>query len=96
MKTFATALLTAAACLTITATTGFAHPAGHQYNLKVGDRSVFTADNLQCQVLTKAQVVCGALKVTNGIHVYYSPTQLEVVKIAATATKGTVLFNVKR
>jgi hypothetical protein len=96
MKTLSTALLTAAACLAITAATGFARPAGHQYNLKVGDRSVFTSDNLQCQVLTKAQVVCGALKVTNGIHVYYSPTQIEIVKIGASAAKGTVLFNVKR
>jgi hypothetical protein len=96
MKTFATALVTAAVCLAIAATTGFARPSGHQYNLKVGDRSVFTSDNLQCQVLAKAQVVCGALKVTNGIHVYYSPTRIEVVKIGATTQKGTVLFNVKR
>ena len=82
-------------CFTITAATGFASATGHQYNLKVGDRSVFKPGNLQCQVLTKGQAVCGGLNPTSGVAVYYSPTQLAVVKITS-QKKGTILLQVKR
>jgi hypothetical protein len=95
LKAISIAAATAAVCFTITATTGFASATGHQYNLKVGDRSVFKPGNLQCQALSKDQAVCGGLKVTNAVAVYYSPTQLAVVKIAS-QKKGTILLQVKR
>jgi hypothetical protein len=96
MKTLLTIVVTAVVCFGITAAAGLARTsAGHQYNLKVGDRSVFTPGNLQCQVLAKNQAVCGGLKVTNSVVVYYSPTQLAVVKVTS-QKKGTLLYQVKR
>jgi len=96
MKTLLTIVATAAVCFGVTAATGLAHSfSGHQYNLKVGDRSVFKPGNLQCQVLAKTQVVCAALKVTDAVAVYYTPTQLAVVKVTS-QKKGTLLYQSKR
>jgi hypothetical protein len=96
MKTLLTIVVTAAVCFGITAAAGLARTsAGRQYTLEVGDRSVFKPGNLQCQALAKSQVVCGGLKVTNSVAVYYSPTQLAVVRVSS-QQKGTLLYQVKR
>jgi hypothetical protein len=40
-------------------------------------------------------VVCGGLKVTDSIAVYYAPKQLAVVKVVS-RKKGTLLYQTKR
>lgn len=95
-RTILTVVVTAAVCFGISAAAGLARTdAGRQYNLKVGDRSVFKPDDLQCQILSKAQAVCASLKVASSIAVYYTPKQLAVVKVAS-RKKGTLLFQTKR
>ncbi|HZO98612.1 MAG TPA: hypothetical protein VFB42_14720 [Gaiellaceae bacterium] len=94
-KTIAIVLATACVCFGVAAAAGFARSSGRQFNLEVGDRSVFKPANIQCQVLTKTQVVCGGLKVQNAVTVYYSPTQLAVVKVQS-RKKGTLLYATKR
>jgi len=95
VKTFIIVLVTAAACFGIAAATGLARGDGRQYDLKVGDRSVFAPDDVQCQVLAKTQVVCASLKVAKAVAVYYSPTQLAVVQVTSN-NKGKLLYEVKR
>jgi hypothetical protein len=96
LKISLTALVTAAVCFAITAATGFARGGARQYNLKIGDRAVFKSDDFQCQALSKSQVACGGLSIPNSLQVYYSPTQLAVVKFGKSLQKGTLVYQGKR
>ena len=98
LKTFLTVLVTAAACFGIAAATGFASSdrSARTINLKVGDTIVQASNNFHCQVLSKKQIACGGKTLAGQVSVYYSPTQLDVVKFPKTGNKATVLFAVRR
>ena len=65
-------------------------------NLKVGDRIVQAASNFNCQVLSKTQVACGGKQLAGQIVVYYSPQQINVIRVNKAGTKGTVIYKVAR
>jgi hypothetical protein len=98
LKVSLTALATAVLCFAIAAATGFARAGARSYTLKVGDRAVFSPVNFQCQALSKTQVACGSLtKITSSVNVYYSRTQVAVVRYGKTLNaKGTLLFQSTR
>lgn len=91
-----TALVSAAVCFTITATTGLAASVAKVFDMNVGDIASFSADNFHCQAVTKTQVACGAKLTPGSVQVYYAPHQLQVVRFGKTLTKGTLLLGVKR
>ena len=95
--TILTALITAAVCFAVTAAAGFARADAHSYSLKVGDRAVFAPINFQCQALSKTQAACGPLrKLANSVNVYYTATQLAVVRYGNSTAKGVLLYQAKR
>ena len=98
LKTSLTVLVTAAACFAIAAGTGLASAdrSAKTYNLMVGDQIIQASNNFHCQVLSKTQIACGGKKLAGQVSVYYSPTQLNVVKFPKTGNTATVLFAVKR
>src|SRR3954467_4313289 len=99
LKTSLTVLVTAAVCFGIAAATGLASGSRHEartINLKVGDTIVQASNNFHCQVLSKQQIACGGKTLAGQVSVYYSPTQLNVVKFPKTGNKATVLFAVRR
>ena len=79
LKTILTALITAAAC----AGAGAAATAAHVFNMGVGDIAAIKSADFHCQVLTKTEVACGGYTIPNSVQVYYTPTQLKVVKFGA-------------
>jgi len=95
LKTVLTVLATAAVC----AGGGAAAIAGHVFNMRVGDIAAIKSIDFHCQVLTKAEVACGGYAIPNSVQVYYSPTQVAVVKFG-TPKNGkigrTILLNQKR
>jgi hypothetical protein len=96
LKLALTALVTAAVCFGVAAATGLARGDVHSYTLTVGDRVTFPSDDFQCQALTKAEVACGGLRLTNSVQVYYAPKQLALIKFGTNLKKGTVLTNISR
>ena len=102
LKIGLTALVTATLCFGLVAATGFASQQSSQrqqarvINLKVQDRLSLKSNNFQCLVLTKKQVACGRNKLPNQVHVYFDPTQLQVVRFNKAGTSATVLFKVAR
>jgi hypothetical protein len=95
LKTTLTVLVTAAVC----AATGVAATATRVFNMKVGDFAAIKSIDFHCQVLTKAEVACGGYKIPNSVQVYYSPTQVAVVRFG-TPKNGKIsrqiLLNMKR
>jgi hypothetical protein len=95
LKTILTAVVTAAVCTGA----GAAATAAHVFNLHVGDFAAIKSIDFHCQVLTKTQVACGGYQLPNSLQVYYSPTQVAVVKFG-TPKNGkitrTILLNQKR
>jgi hypothetical protein len=99
LKTSLTVLVTAAVCFGIAAASGFAssdRSSGRTINLKVGDTVIQASNNFHCQVLSKTQIACGGKKLAGQVSVYYSPTQLNVVKFNKAGTKATSIFGMKR
>jgi hypothetical protein len=47
-------------------------------------------------VLSKTQIACGGKTLAGQLSVYYSPTQINVVRFPKTGNKATVLFAIKR
>jgi hypothetical protein len=98
LKTSLAVLVTAAVCFGIAAATGFASSdrSARTINLKVGDTIIQASNNFHCQVLSKTQIACGGKKLAGQVSVYYSPTQLNVVKFNKAGTKATSIFGMKR
>ena len=98
LKTSLTVLVTAAVCFGIAAASGFASSdrSARTINLKVGDTVIQASNNFHCQVLSKTQIACGGKKLAGQVSVYYSPTQLNVVKFNKAGTKATSIFGIKR
>jgi hypothetical protein len=98
LKVSLTALVTAAVCFAVAAAAGFARTGARSYTLKAGDRAVFPSANFQCQALSKTQIACGPLTgLPNSVNVYYTKTQLAVIRYGKTLTaKGTLLYQIKR
>jgi hypothetical protein len=95
LKTILTVLVTAAVCAGV----GAAATTAHVFDLHVGDFAAIKSIDFHCQVLTKAEVACGGYQIPNSIQVYYSPTEVAVVKFG-TPKNGkigrTILLNQKR
>jgi hypothetical protein len=97
LKTSLTVLVTASVCFAIAAASGFASGSrsAKTVNLNVGDTVIQASNNFHCQVLSKKQIACGG-KAAGQVSVYYSPTQLNVVRFPKTGNKATVLFAIRR
>ena len=98
LKTSLTVLVTTAVCFGIAAASGFASSdrSARTINLKVGDTVIQASNNFHCQVLSKKQIACGGKTLAGQVSVYYSPTQLNVVKFNKAGTKATSIFGIKR
>ena len=98
LKTSLTVLVTATICFAIAAASGFASGSrsAKVVNLKVGDTVIQASNNFHCVVLSKKQIACGGKKLAGQLSVYYSPTQVNVVRFNKAGTKATVLFGVRR
>jgi hypothetical protein len=98
LKIGLTAIVTATLCVGVMAATGFASQQKQTrvINLKVTDRLSLKSNNFQCLVLTKKQVACGRNKLPNQVHVYFEPTQLQVVRFNKAGNQATVLFKIAR
>jgi hypothetical protein len=98
LKTSLVVLVTATVCFAIAAATGLAsgNRAAKVVNLTVGDTVIQASNNFHCQVLSKTQIACGGKTLAGQLSVYYSPTQINVVRFPKTGNKATVLFAIKR
>ncbi len=98
LKTSLTVLVTATLCFAIAAATGLASGSrsAKTVNLKVGDTVIQASNNFHCVVLSKSQIACGGKQLAGQVSVYYSKTQLNVVRFPKTGNKATVLFAVRR
>jgi hypothetical protein len=96
LKIGLTVVVTATLCFGIVAATGLASQEARIITMKVGDRLTLKSNNFQCSAITGKQVACGRNKLPNQVHVYFTPTQLDVVRFNAAGSKATVLFKIKR
>jgi hypothetical protein len=98
LKTSLTVLVTAAICFAIAAATGFASSdrSARTINLKVGDTIIQASNNFHCNVLAKDQIACGGRGFAGKLAVYYTPKQLNVVRVNKAGTGGTVIFKIAR
>ena len=95
LKLILTALVTASVC----ATAGLGAVQAHVFNLKVGDFAAIKSIDFHCQVVTKDEVACGGYKLPSSVQVYYSPTNVAVVKFGVPKNgkiSRQILMNIKR
>ena len=89
------ALVTGALWFALSAVTGFgASP--NVVTMTVGQIASFPSDNFHCQAVSAMQVACGAKVGPGTVPVYYTPHQLEVIKLGKALAKAVILHNVRR